>query len=377
MKLKKHNDIFYTNLVYFIILVLFVCLRICSSMRLFSFLGESGDFVLTVITQIGLMFLLPWLLFSKLSKTPKKQVLNDFSVRKVGYKSVLIAIAIGLIVFVLNIAISSFFNYILNLLGYFPYSSGGEASEPTWATFFVSLFSVAVLPAICEEFTHRGLLLSGFKTLGFKKAVGYSALLFGLMHLNVGQFFYATIIGLVLGVVTLYSRSIIPAIIIHFINNGINVYLSFAQAKGIWGQNFYNGISSYLSNGSLFSNIVFVFLLISLLVILLFFLIGWLLKINAEKSFKNYAEKAALMAMREDVLSEIKTEEKQKKQSFPTIIFARNAMKNSVSVKIPYEVLGFYMEPEVKPTALDKMFLFANLLLGAVVTIFTFVWGVI
>ena len=310
-KLKKNIEIFNTNLVYFIIVVLFVCLRICSSMDVFSFLGSSADLVLTLVTQVGLMFVLPLFLFSKLNKTKPRATLEDFSFKKANYKTVLISIAIGLIVFILNIAVSTFFSYILSLLGYHVSTSSGTAVAPTWGSFFLSLLTVAILPAICEEFTHRGLLLSGYKKLGFKKAVILSALMFGLIHLNVNQFFYATVIGLVLAVVTLYSRSIVPAIIIHFMNNGINVYLEFAEAKGIFGQNFYSGISSYLSNGSIFSNVIVIALLLTLLLFLLFILIGWLLKINAQKSLASYAENATLMAMREEVLSDIEPQEKK------------------------------------------------------------------
>ena len=377
--MKKHSELFNANLVYFIIMVLFVCLRICSSMDVFDFLGSSGDLVLTTITQIGLMLLLPLFLFSKLTRTKPQKTIQNFSFRKTNYKTILIAIAIGFIVFILNIAVSTFFSYILSLFGYqISSSTSGSAVIPTWGNFFLSLLTVAILPAICEEFTHRGLLLFGFKKLGFKKAVCLSALMFGLIHLNVGQFFYATIIGLILAVVTLYSRNILPAIIIHFMNNGINVYLEFAEARGIFGQNFYSGISAYLSNGNLFSNIIVVALFLSLLIALLMFLIGWLLKINAEKSFVNYAESATLMAMREEVLSDIQPEKKsEKKPSFPPLIFARNSTKNTLSVKIPYEVLGFYMDPEIKPTALDKLFFYASLCLGSLITFFTFIWGII
>ena len=378
-KLKKNIEIFNTNLVYFIIVVLFVCLRICFSMDVFSFLGSSADLVLTLVTQVGLMFVLPLFLFSKLNKTKPRATLEDFSFKKANYKTVLISIAIGLIVFILNIAVSTFFSYILSLLGYHASTSSGTAVAPTWGNFFLSLLTVAILPAICEEFTHRGLLLSGYKKLGFKKAVILSALMFGLIHLNVNQFFYATVIGLVLAVVTLYSRSIVPAIIIHFMNNGINVYLEFAETKGIFGQNFYSGISSYLSNGSIFSNVIVIALLLTLLLFLLFILIGWLLKINAQKSLASYAENATLMAMREEVLSDIEPQEKKEveKPLFPPLIFAKNSAKNTLSVKIPYEVLGFYMEPAIKPTPLDKLFFYATILLGSLITIFTFVWGVI
>ena len=88
-------------------------------------------------------------------------------------------------------------------------------------------------------------IISEYKKLGLKKAVILSGLMFGLIHLNINQFFYATIIGMVLAVVTLYSRSIFPAMIIHFMNNGLNVYFSFAKARGIFGANFYEKLFSF------------------------------------------------------------------------------------------------------------------------------------
>ena len=49
------------------------------------------------------------------------------------------------------------------------------------------MFLVAVLPAIGEEFLHRGIVLQGIKHMGFKKAIVLSSLLFGLVHFNIQQ----------------------------------------------------------------------------------------------------------------------------------------------------------------------------------------------
>lgn len=373
--MKKHNELFSANLIYFIIMVLFVVLRICTAMNLFSFLGNSADLILTVIVQVGLMFLLPWLLFSKLNKKKPFQTWDDFGFKGVSFKVVLISILIGLVVFILNIFISTFFSYILSMFGYRTASSAG--GEQTWGTFFFSLFSVAVLPAICEEFTHRGMLLSSYKKLGFKKAVLLTGLMFGLIHLNIGQFFYATVIGVVLAVVALYSRSIVPGIIIHFMNNAINVYLDFAQSKGIFGANFYSNITTYVLGGNFFTSILFIIAILSLLILLLVYLISLLLKINAQKSVMQYAERQALLAMRQEVLKDILPESSQVNFNEPPIIFAKNTMKNTMSVKIPYEILGFYMEPEIKPTSLDKVFFWGTIVLGSLATISTFIWGIL
>jgi membrane protease YdiL (CAAX protease family) len=84
---------------------------------------------------------------------------------------------------------------------------------------------------VCEEIAHRGMLFNGLSSLGTKNAIIYSSILFGLMHLNISQFFYAAIIGAILAVLTIASGSIIPAMIVHFLNNFINVVISYVDAK--------------------------------------------------------------------------------------------------------------------------------------------------
>ncbi len=356
-------------------MVLFVVIRICTAMNAFSFLGVAEDVVLTSFVQIGLMLILPLFLISKLNKKKSGDTLEDFGFKRIDFKTVLISILIGILVFILNIAISSFFNFILGLLGYSPVS-GGSTVDASWVNFAISIIIVAILPAVCEEFTHRGLLLSGYKVLGVKKAIIFSGLLFGLMHLNIGQFFYASIIGMILATVALFSRSIIPAMIIHFINNFINVYLDFARARGIFGGDFYSKISSYLSGGNLFTTLLVVILFVTLLSTLLFYLISLLLKQNAQKSVQDYAEKAAIAEMRKEVLGDISSTENSGPTQ-PPIIFTRNTLKNTMKVNIPYEVLGFYLLPQVKPNRLDKLFFYSTVLLGGLITLSTFLWGVI
>jgi len=56
--------------------------------------------------------------------------------------------------------------------------------------------------------------------------------LFGLMHLNVVQVFYAAVLGYIMALAVLATRSIWTAIIIHFINNAFAAYFTFAIANG-------------------------------------------------------------------------------------------------------------------------------------------------
>lgn len=79
---------------------------------------------------------------------------------------------------------------------------------------------------ILEELSFRKVLCGSLSKFGKAPAVIASALLFGLMHRNSGQFFLAFFVGLVFGCVYLYSGKIIYSIILHGI---INLIASLPQ----------------------------------------------------------------------------------------------------------------------------------------------------
>ena len=47
------------------------------------------------------------------------------------------------------------------------------------------------------------------------------------MHLNIEQFFYAAILGFLMGVVLMASQSIYPTMIIHFMNNALSTFMYY------------------------------------------------------------------------------------------------------------------------------------------------------
>jgi sodium transport system permease protein len=95
----------------------------------------------------------------------------------------------------------------------------------------VALLLFAAVPAVCEEFAFRGFILSGLEH-GHRgrSAILLSALLFGFLHVLLSlfqQLFNATLLGLVLGLLAVRSRSILPGILFHFVNNGLAVSRSY------------------------------------------------------------------------------------------------------------------------------------------------------
>ncbi len=107
---------------------------------------------------------------------------------------------------------------------------------------FTAVLVMAVVPAICEEFAFRGFILSGLESgHSPRSAVLMSALLFGFLHLIVSlsqQLINATLLGLLLGLIAMRSGSIVPGIVFHMLNNGLNVVVGWAAGRPEWRESF-------------------------------------------------------------------------------------------------------------------------------------------
>ncbi len=105
-----------------------------------------------------------------------------------------------------------------NVLDYIPMSSFIYPEDIV----FVHL-SLALVPAFCEEFLFRGLICARLLPYGKTVAIVGSAVLFGLMHGNLGQLFYTTVAGIMLGWCFVETGSIWPGVIAHMLNNLMGV----------------------------------------------------------------------------------------------------------------------------------------------------------
>jgi sodium transport system permease protein len=84
------------------------------------------------------------------------------------------------------------------------------------------LLAFALLPALCEEIAFRGYLLRGLeRRFHPRSAVLLSAFMFALYYMNAFLFFPAFFLGVALGILTRRSRSLLPAIFLHALHNGI------------------------------------------------------------------------------------------------------------------------------------------------------------
>ena len=95
-----------------------------------------------------------------------------------------------------------------------------------------SLVLLTVAPPIVEEALCRGLVLRAMlNRWSATRSIILSALVFGGMHLNPWQFFYATWLGLLLGWVYVRTRSLGLCVLLHALNNFLSWVLMRAQPE--------------------------------------------------------------------------------------------------------------------------------------------------
>jgi membrane protease YdiL (CAAX protease family) len=100
---------------------------------------------------------------------------------------------------------------------------------------FSSFFTLVVVAAVTEELLFRGLILRGFlQNYSVHKAIAVSALLFGAFHLNPWQFTGAVVLGGVFAWWFVKTRSLLPCLFGHALNNGLPLLaLAIPQLKDL------------------------------------------------------------------------------------------------------------------------------------------------
>jgi membrane protease YdiL (CAAX protease family) len=89
---------------------------------------------------------------------------------------------------------------------------------------FLGLIYIALVPAIFEEVMFRGYIQRALeKSWGIWAAIIVSAFMFGAYHLQPANLLPLSFLGFIFAYVTYISNSLIPAMILHFINNGSQV----------------------------------------------------------------------------------------------------------------------------------------------------------
>lgn len=150
-------------------------------------------------------------------------------IKKFDYKFVFISILISAGMFLgLGFINTLFANLLINLGLKVP-----SANVPVTnaAEFIVFSITLCLLPAFIEEIFFRGVLLQSVKKSGTFISALTVGLFFALYHVSFSQLIYQFIYGAVLAVLVIKSKSSVPAMFSHFINNFLVVAFYFFRVN--------------------------------------------------------------------------------------------------------------------------------------------------
>lgn len=138
--------------------------------------------------------------------------------------SLLIGYCLVPLVLLINVISSVFATNYLN-------SSTTEISQ---YPFIIQLLLMAFLPTIAEEFVFRGLFYHSYRKNGILGAAILSGVIFGAIHLNINQFCYACVMGMVFALMVEITGSMFSSMLAHFAVNSYSIImLKLVSMSGI------------------------------------------------------------------------------------------------------------------------------------------------
>ncbi|MDQ5983109.1 MAG: hypothetical protein RUMPE_00107 [Eubacteriales bacterium SKADARSKE-1] len=198
------------------------------------------DQTLSAILIAPFSFIVPYMIMLKVMNKKPRDVMSIKKPKGQLFSYVMIGILVANIADFITIYVVDFLKKY-NINSKTPESIFKYENTPLGILFF--LISLAIVPAISEEFVFRGVILGSLRKFGDNFAIFSSALVFGLMHGNIEQFVFAFILGLYLGYSVTKTNSILPAMIIHFVNNlfsGISYIFKDVENFEFFTQIFYS-----------------------------------------------------------------------------------------------------------------------------------------
>jgi sodium transport system permease protein len=200
------------------------CFLVIISLRWLTVRTASGGPVVTTLAAAYLAFVAAPPLFMALLLTSRPKL--ALALRRPSLRALVAAATLAVLLLPplvkLTLVVLRFFPQLTALLDerqplVQELRSLGSGEGPAWWPYVLVL---ALMPALFEELAFRGFILTGLRSrLRPWSAILLSSLLFAFYHLNVFQVIPAFVLGLALGLLASWSRSIVPGMLFHFLYN--------------------------------------------------------------------------------------------------------------------------------------------------------------
>ena len=110
----------------------------------------------------------------------------------------------------------------------------GFLDSTNFGVFLINFIMIGILPAICEELFFRGGMQKLlYRCFSVHFAIWLSAFIFSAIHMQFYGFLPRFILGLFLGYIYYWTKNIWVPIVLHLINNGVQVILIYLGQQGV------------------------------------------------------------------------------------------------------------------------------------------------
>jgi membrane protease YdiL (CAAX protease family) len=199
-----------------VVFVIMVLLNIGLS-KLINVLFEKGvDIPLIVYgTLIEVAIMIPAIVYIKMKG---ENLLESLGFHKVKITTILLAVLLT----ILSMPLYMCANVLSQI--FVPNTVVQASSQLLSGSLLASWFVMTIAAPICEEVAIRGFCFNRFRRItSLLIATLVSAVMFGIIHLNINQMCYAIVLGVVFALANFASGSIWTSITMHFIVNNIGL----------------------------------------------------------------------------------------------------------------------------------------------------------
>ena len=258
-----------------------------------AFINRENEYYSVVILQL-MIFMLPGAIWCKWSG---ENYVKGLRLRLPRLSSLVLILSAALLMISGGLLLSTVFGGLDSLSSNFSlydtFISKTDGSIPSSMYLFVAY---AILPAICEEFVFRGILCYEYESGGVMRAVLFSSVFFALLHFNPVNILTYLFSGMVLALVLYASRSLVGAMLAHFLYN----------VFGLFGQRYMSTLWRITGSSTFFL----------FLVAFCFLLSGAVFCREASRLYKKYLYEGASSSYRKPIL----TTPEQKRASYLSVL---------------------------------------------------------
>ncbi len=233
---KKNSNNFLTNYVgtkfsgaiFCFLMVFYVFITFIGQLILSAFsLDQNSTIFISISGCFSVLAIFLVLIFAYLGK--RQTFMPLLSIKKCNVTWYVLAVLLFFGMFFglgyVNVHFTDLLNKVFNIT---PLQIGKNFTLAKYISLSITL---ALLPAIFEELFFRGILLNTLMGGGKLFAVILSSICFSIYHCSITQLIYQFIFGVAFSLIAINSKSILPCILSHFLNNFIILTAYFCKIE--------------------------------------------------------------------------------------------------------------------------------------------------